>query len=102
VAVSYEIVWSYDVGPDAREAFERAYGPTGDWARLFSRGEGFLEVVLLADAATPGRYVTIDRWRDEASFGRFIRQHGDAYAALDDALAGVSGRGTRLGGFVRR
>jgi heme-degrading monooxygenase HmoA len=100
--MSYEVVWSYDVDPGAREAFERAYGPTGQWAQLFSKGDGFLEVVLLADAATPGRYLTIDRWRDEASFVRFMGQHGDAYAALDDSLAGVSRRGTRLGGFVRR
>lgn len=58
VCVSYEIVWSYDVGPDAREAFERAYGSTGEWAQLFSRGDGFIEVVLLEDATVPGRYLT--------------------------------------------
>jgi heme-degrading monooxygenase HmoA len=100
--VSYEIVWSYDVDADDREAFERAYGPAGEWAQLFSRGDGFLEVVLLADAAAPGRYLTIDRWNDHAAFERFMVQEADAYAALDDALAGVSRRGTRLGGFVRR
>ncbi|WP_136709551.1 antibiotic biosynthesis monooxygenase [Agromyces sp. H66] len=100
--MSYEIVWTYDVASARREAFERAYGADGDWARLFARGDGFLEVVLLADAAVPGRYLTIDRWRDAASFERFQAEHGDAYAALDDDLANVSGRGTRVGGFVRR
>ena len=100
--MSYEIIWVYEVGSAQREAFERAYGAEGDWARLFGREEGFLEVVLLADVDAPGRYVTIDRWRDAASFDRFQEQHGDAYAALDDRLADVSGRGTRLGGFVRR
>ncbi|WP_448811092.1 antibiotic biosynthesis monooxygenase family protein [Agromyces bauzanensis] len=99
--MSYEIVWTYEVGQAQRDAFERAYGPDGDWARLFARAEGFLEVVLLADAEVPGRYLTIDRWRDETSFDRFMAEHGEDYAALDDALAGVSGRGTRLGGFVR-
>ncbi|GAA4381508.1 antibiotic biosynthesis monooxygenase family protein [Agromyces bauzanensis] len=100
--MSYEIVWTYEVDPAPRHAFEDAYGPDGDWARLFGLAEGFLEVVLLADAAAPGRYLTIDRWRDEASFDRFTAEHGEAYAALDDVLAGISGRGTRLGGFVRR
>ena len=100
--MSYEIIWVYEVEPDQREAFERAYDAEGDWAQLFRRDDGFLEVVLLADAAVRGRYVTIDRWRDAASFDRFQEQHGDAYAALDDRLADVSGRGTRLGGFVRR
>lgn len=100
--MSYEIIWTYEVEPGRREAFERAYGPDGDWTRLFRRDEGFLEVVLLADADEPGRYLTIDRWRDAASFDRFTAQHGDAYAALDDDLASLSGRGTRLGGFERR
>lgn len=100
--MSYEIIWTYEVEPDQREAFEQAYGADGDWARLFRRGDGFLEVVLLADADRPGRYVTVDRWRDTASFERFQEEHGEAYAALDDELADVSGRGTRLGGFVRR
>lgn len=100
--MSYEIVWSYDVDVDDREAFERAYGPTGEWVQLFSRGDGFLEVVLLADAAAPGRYLTIDRWTDKEAFEHFMVQEADAYAALDDALASVSRRGTRLGGFVRR
>ena len=100
--MSYEIVWSYDVDPDDRDAFARAYGPAGEWAQLFSRGDGFLEVVLLADATGPSRYLTIDRWRHQAAFEQFMVQEAGAYAALDDALAGVSRRGTRLGGFVRR
>lgn len=100
--MSYEIVWTYDVDAPDRAAFEQAYGPGGAWAQLFSLDVGFLEVVLLADARAPGRYLTIDRWRDAASFDRFMAQHHQAYAALDDDLAGVSGRGTRLGGFVRR
>lgn len=100
--MSYDIIWTYDVDEPDREAFERAYGPEGDWAQLFSRGSGFIEVVLLADAAAPGRYLTIDRWRDEGHFEHFMAQHGEAYVALDGALTGVSGHGTRLGGFVRR
>ncbi len=102
VTVSYDIVWSYDVPEQHREAFERAYGTSGEWAALFTLGEGFLETALLANAATPGRYLTIDRWREASDFEDFMAAHGDAYAALDDALAGISGRGTRLGGYERR
>ena len=100
--MSYEIMWTYDIDAPDRSAFEQAYGPAAAWAQLFAHDDGFLEVVLLADARVPGRYLTIDRWRDEASFERFMAQHHEQYAALDDELAGVSGRGTRLGGFVRR
>jgi quinol monooxygenase YgiN len=58
--------------------------------------------VLLEDATEPGRYLTIDRWRDAASFDAFMALHVDAYAALDDALALISSRGERLGAYVRR
>lgn len=100
--MSFEIVWTYDVEEAARAAFERAYGPDGDWARLFFAVDGFIEVVLLADIERPGRYLTIDRWRDAVAFEAFIGVHGDQYAALDDALAGISSRGHRLGAYVRR
>jgi len=33
--------------------------------------------VLLADERAAGRYLTIDRWRDEASFDRFVAEHGN-------------------------
>lgn len=100
--MSYEIVWSYDVSPGAREVFEHSYGADGDWAQFFANANGFLEVVLLADAAQPGRYLTIDRWQNEASFDRFADEHAAEYAELDERLASVSGRGRRLGGFHRR
>lgn len=36
--MTYEIAWTHEVGPARPDAFERAYGVDGDWARLFRRG----------------------------------------------------------------
>ena len=33
--------------------------------------------------SNPGRYLTIDRFRDEASWRRFMVEHREAYLALD-------------------
>jgi heme-degrading monooxygenase HmoA len=83
-------VWRYTVAEARREAFERAYGPEGDWARLFARQEGFRGTELLgaADSGSDGTlaYVTIDRWRDRADWGAFLAEHGEDYRALDVRL----------------
>jgi len=36
------ILWSFQTDPARIAEFEQAYGPDGDWARLFRRGAGFL------------------------------------------------------------
>lgn len=62
--MTYEIAWTHEVGPARPDAFERAYGVDGDWARLFRRDEGFVEVVLL-DADVSGRGTAL---------GEFVRR----------------------------
>ena len=44
-----------------RAEFEAAYGPTGDWARLFARSGGFRGTELMR--ADDGSYLTLDVWR---------------------------------------
>lgn len=81
-------IWRYTVAEARREAFERAYGPEGDWARLFARQDGFRGTELLAGPATADglSYATIDRWRQRFDWESFIADHGDEYRALDQRL----------------
>src|SRR5690348_14903219 len=76
-------VWRFQVKPGAIEAFERAYGPHGDWARLFARAEGFAGTELLKLEGQPGLYLTIDRWQDAARFEQAKVQMAAEYAELD-------------------
>lgn len=76
-------LWEYHVAPDHVAAFERRYGPEGDWVALFRRARGYLDTTLLVDHARAGRYVTIDRWESETAHTDFLRQHGEAFSALD-------------------
>ena len=80
---AYAVVWRYIVADDRREAFERVYGPDGAWARLFRRDEGYLGTELIR--AEDGVYVTIDRWRDRASFDRLMAGARPEYEQLDEA-----------------
>jgi heme-degrading monooxygenase HmoA len=75
------LIWRFEVNDAHRAEFERAYGPTGDWARLFARSGGFRGTELLR--ADDGSYITFDVWRARADFDAFLAEHGDDYEALD-------------------
>jgi len=75
-------LWEFEVDPDHAVEFEAAYGPEGDWARLFRRSPAYLGTELWRDAGGR-RYWTLDRWRDSEAFAAFRALHGADYAALD-------------------
>lgn len=81
--MSYVYLWEFRVAPEHQEEFARRYGSDGDWAQLFRRASGYVGTELLRDRADRGRFVTIDRWRDEASYRQFRLEFADGYAALD-------------------
>jgi ribosomal-protein-alanine N-acetyltransferase len=72
------------VRSDKRRAFEKAYGPNGDWAGLFGQGEGYIRTELIRDPKTPGRYVTLDFWKSRQAYQRFKKRKLAAYKALDN------------------
>lgn len=89
------ILWSYDVRPEALQAFERAYRPDGAWAALFRRSAGYLGTELLRGPG--GAFLTVDRWRSQADFHAFMAEHGAEYEALDRATEGWTSEERRLG-----
>lgn len=91
------IIWRYEVHEAHRADFESVYGPTGDWARLFARGEGFRGTELLR--AADGSYLTLDVWRAKADFDAFLGEHGADYEALDRRTQGWTACEHRLGEF---
>jgi quinol monooxygenase YgiN len=83
-------IWEYHVRAQHRPAFERIYGPEGDWVQLFRRGTGHLRTELLRDADQSGRYVTVDYWASRASRDAFRQQFAGAFAALDAACEALT------------
>ncbi len=79
----FTAVWEFRVSGQKLRAFEKAYGPNGDWTRLFSRGDGYIRTELIRDPKTTGRYVSLDFWRSRQAFERFKKQNLAAYKALD-------------------
>ena len=95
----FAILWQFDIAEDKIAGFEAAYGADGSWAGLFSRSPEYLGTELLKDAYVPGRYVTIDRWRNEEAFRAFRAQHDLDYEALDRACDSLTAAETRIGAF---
>ena len=93
------IVWEFRVRTGMEPEFERRYSSTGDWARLFAKGEGYQGSTLMRDAQDQRRYLVIDVWRDAASFAAFKQQHADAYAALDKECEALTESEVPIGTF---
>ena len=95
-----QVVWAFVVRADAVDAFARAYGPEGDWARLFARHPGYRGTALLRDTARPDRYLTIDSWDSIEARAAMLAGEKDEYARLDRACAALTESEQELGTFV--
>lgn len=95
------VIWEFEVAAERREAFAAAYGPSGPWAELLARAEGFRGLELVEDPERPGRFLTLDRWSSAGDAAAFQEQFGEAYRALDRALEGLAREETRIGAFDR-
>ena len=91
------LVWRYEVKDEARAAFEATYAPTGAWARLFARSEGYRGTELFR--SDDGSYLTLDIWRSRADFDAFLAAHGDDYEALDRSTESWTAAEHRIGEY---
>lgn len=95
----FVVLWTYDVRPGAEAAFEKVYGPSGEWVALFQQAEGYLGTELLRAAHVSQRYLTIDRWESEAAYNRFRTKYAMEYEMVDRAGEGLTEAETPLGEF---
>ena len=93
--------WEFQVKTNKQRAFERAYGPQGDWVRLFRQGEGYVRTEMFRDPEKPGRYVTLDFWTSRLAYLRFKGQHLAAYKALDKRCEKLTQSERRIGEFEK-
>ncbi|MGE0355372.1 MAG: antibiotic biosynthesis monooxygenase [Burkholderiales bacterium] len=95
----YVVIWRYRVEPAQAAKFEKAYGPKGEWAKLFGESKDYLGTELLADDERPGEYVTIDRWSGEEAYSAFLRQHEGDYGRLDRRFEALTLSESRVGAY---
>lgn len=96
-----QIVWEFHVREERRSGFERHYAAGGTWAEFFKRDAAYKGTQLLHDIADPSRYVTIDTWDDEDSYGAFRAMNRQEYSALDQQMEALTESEKRLGVFLQ-
>jgi hypothetical protein len=94
-------LWAFRPASGREADFLRAYGPDGDWARLFRRARGFAGTELLSPT-DGGAWITIDRWERAEDWDTFRRELEAEYEALDHALEGLCAEERSIGDFVAR
>jgi heme-degrading monooxygenase HmoA len=91
------LIWRYEVLDEARAAFEATYAPTGAWAQLFARADGYRGTELFK--AEDGSYLTLDVWRSREDFDAFLAAHRADYEALDRSTEGWTSAEHRIGAY---
>lgn len=95
-----EVIWTFVVKPQAVERFKSAYGPEGEWSRLFEEYPGYRGTTLACDTLNPCRFVTVDRWDTEANYLHMQGAAAVEYARLDETFAGWTDSEVDVGTFV--
>ena len=90
-------LWRFVVPSENEARFVAAYGPDGDWARLFAEARGFVRVDLWR--GEDGSFLTADHWQSRAEFDDFQANLGARYHALDAELEGLASEEIFIGAF---
>jgi heme-degrading monooxygenase HmoA len=92
-------LWEYEVKPGDEERFENAYGPDGDWVRLFRNDSHYYETRLMRDTFRRGVYLTMDFWASREAYEEFVAGHREEYAAIDASGGELTVKERRIGWF---
>jgi heme-degrading monooxygenase HmoA len=82
----YHIIWKFTLSDGSDKAFEKAYGPQGDWAVFFKGAKGYSGTELLRDIQDSGQYITIDRWSSREAYDQFRKERLNDYKAMDERM----------------
>ena len=92
-------LWEYEVKPGNEERFENAYGPDGDWVRLFRSDTHYLQTRLVRDSLRRGVYLTMDFWESRQAYEKFMAGHRAEYQAIDAKGEELTLKERRIGWF---
>jgi len=92
-------LWEYEVKPGREERFEKAYGPDGDWVRLFRSDTHYYQTRLVQDSLRRGVYLTMDFWESREAYKEFMAGHQQEYEAIDAMGEELTLKERRIGWF---
>lgn len=92
-------LWEFEVKPGCEERFEKAYGPDGDWVRLFLSDPHYYQTRLVQDSLRRGVYLTMDFWASRRAYEEFIAGHRAEYEQIDAKGEELTVKERRIGWF---
>lgn len=98
--VVYSYVWEFRVISGCESEFERIYGVQGEWAQLFSKGDGYLGTELHRDLKAAGRYLTVDYWTSKAACVAFRLKFKAEFDELDERCESLTEEERLIGEFI--
>ena len=96
---TYIVVWEYQVKPECLAEFVAAYGPDGEWARLFRRSVEFVGVELLGSVEDSVRFFTLDQWGSASGLDEFLAANATAYDVMDRRFSSLTVWERQIGSF---
>lgn len=92
-------LWQFEVKRGCEELFETAYGPEGEWVRLFRRDARYRGTRLLREVGPERVYVTIDEWESREAYEEFRARYAAEYAEIDGKCEGLTTSEKSLGEY---
>jgi hypothetical protein len=98
---AYVIIWEFRVWPQMRERFEAAYGPQGEWTRLFRQDKHYIGTELIRNLRSGRTYLTLDFWTSRRAYESFRKRHAAEYNAIDAQCEALTEIEREIGRYVR-
>jgi hypothetical protein len=95
----YCYIWSFAIRPEYVKEFQAAYGPDGDWARLFRSDPEYVRTILLADREDAARFLTLDFWSSCEACASFRLRFSSQFEALDNSFERFTTEEVQIGSF---
>jgi heme-degrading monooxygenase HmoA len=95
----YVVLWRFRLLKDRKGEFERAYGPSREWTRLFQHGESYVVTELLQRSDDPREYLVLDRWVSRVAYEVFQARFSSECGRLDSRLEGLTEEEVSMGAF---
>jgi quinol monooxygenase YgiN len=96
---SFSYVWEFIVNPEHLGAFEAAYGPDGEWVKLFGQDPDYIRTDLHRDVRNQHRFICVDHWKTQQACMSFRERYRKQYDALDKQFQQYTVDERQLGNF---
>lgn len=95
------VIWEFRIRRASRKNFMDAYGPEGEWAKLFSSDKNYIGTELIHYLNAPRTYWTLDFWTSRRAYENFRKRNAAEYKRIDALCENLTESEREIGRFNR-